>query len=108
MRVSLPALVSGIKDLQLKLFLSNKYAYAQIVRMSDGNIVAAASTIEPAARQGLDGSLVDKTACSRYVVHRHSVHCRVLGYLSYRIHPLHRLAHHHHQSHLTTHQPTKT
>jgi ribosomal protein L18 len=68
MRVSsqlLAAAQTGIKELQLKLFISNKYAYAQIVRASDGNILAAASTIEKTARQGLNGSAVDKSACSR-------------------------------------------
>ena len=30
----------------LKLFFSNKYSYAQILRTADGNIVASASTIE--------------------------------------------------------------
>ncbi|KAH7617517.1 putative 50S ribosomal protein L18 [Nannochloris sp. 'desiccata'] len=56
---------AGLKELQLKLFISNKYAYAQIVRASDGNILAAASTIEKGARDGLIGSAVDKSACSR-------------------------------------------
>ena len=73
MRASLPSLMAaaakfGLKDLQLKLFISNKYAYAQIVRMSDGNIVAAASTIEKTAREGLAGSAVDRTACSKCVL----------------------------------------
>lgn len=57
----------NVKPLQLKLFFSNKYAYAQIVRMLDGNIVAAASTIEKGTREGLTGSGVDKEACQRYV-----------------------------------------
>lgn len=69
MRASIPTLKAAIKELQLKLFLSNKYAYAQIVRASDGNIVAAASTIEKAAQEGLAAgaqrSLVDREACSR-------------------------------------------
>jgi ribosomal protein L18 len=69
MRASIPQLMAaaqvGLKELQLKLFISNKYAYAQIVRASDGNILAAASTIEKGARDGLIGSTVDKTACSR-------------------------------------------
>lgn len=69
MRASIPKLMAaakaGIKELQLKLFISNKYAYAQIVRASDGNILAAASTIEKTAKDGLTGSAVDKTACSR-------------------------------------------
>ncbi|KAK9909005.1 hypothetical protein WJX75_005974 [Coccomyxa subellipsoidea] len=35
----------------LKLFLSNKYTYAQILRKSDGNVLAAASTIEKDLRK---------------------------------------------------------
>lgn len=54
--------------LQLKLFMSNRYVYAQIVRHSDGNVVASASTIESALRQGLPGSGVDKGACAKYVL----------------------------------------
>lgn len=51
----------------LKLFLSNKYAYAQIAKKvgDDHAIVAAASTIEKGLQEGL-GSLADKTACARY------------------------------------------
>lgn len=41
------------KPHHLKMFFSNKYIYGQIVRMADGHIVAAASTIEPALREGL-------------------------------------------------------
>lgn len=53
--------------LQLKLFMSNKYVYAQIVNHSDGTVVAAASTIEKTLRQTLPGSGVDKGACTKYV-----------------------------------------
>ena len=55
-----------MRNLRLKLFFSNKYAYAQIVRLGDGNILAAASTIEKITREGLTGSTVDKQACKRY------------------------------------------
>lgn len=69
MRSSIPVLMSAarvaVKELQLKLFVSNKYAYAQIVRASDGNILAAASTIEKGAREALTGSAVDRAACSK-------------------------------------------
>jgi ribosomal protein L18 len=69
MRGSIPNLMAaaqvGLKELQLKLFISNKYVYAQILRASDGNILAAASTIEKSARDSLIGSAVDKTACSK-------------------------------------------
>lgn len=72
MRASIPALAAAIKELQLKLFLSNKYAYAQIVRASDGNVLAAASTIEKVAQEGLGSgasrSLADRAACSRWEV----------------------------------------
>ena len=37
----------------LKLFFSNRYSYAQILRSSDGNILAAASTIEKDLRAEL-------------------------------------------------------
>ena len=69
MRASTPAVMSAariaVKELQLKLFISNKYAYAQVVRASDGNILAAASTIEKGAREGLNSSAVDRLACSK-------------------------------------------
>ncbi|KAK9787998.1 hypothetical protein WJX73_000835 [Symbiochloris irregularis] len=45
----------------LKLFFSNKYSYAQILRTSDGHIVASASTIERAQRQSL-ANTADKAA----------------------------------------------
>ena len=44
---------SSLKPYHLKLFFSNKYSYAQIVRKSDGNIVAAASSIERTLRETL-------------------------------------------------------
>ena len=37
----------------LKLFFSNRYSYAQILRSSDGNILAAASSIEQDLRKEL-------------------------------------------------------
>jgi ribosomal protein L18 len=58
--------MSALKPYSLKLFLSNKYTYAQIVRKADGHIVAAASTIEKTLQDGL-ASLSDKTGSSRYV-----------------------------------------
>ncbi|CAL5229338.1 g12644 [Coccomyxa viridis] len=45
----------------LKLFFSNQYSYAQILRSSDGNILAAASTIEKDLRTELP-STSDKEA----------------------------------------------
>ena len=57
-----------MKNLQLKLFISNKYAYAQVVNMLEGKIVASASTIEKAVKEGLGHSAVDKSACSKYVL----------------------------------------
>lgn len=56
--------MSALKPYSLKLFLSNKYTYAQIVRKADGHIVAAASTIEKTLQDGL-ASLSDKTGSSR-------------------------------------------
>jgi len=60
--------MSALKPYSLKLFLSNKYTYAQIVRKADGHIVAAASTIEKALQEGL-ASLSDTTGSSRYVMY---------------------------------------
>lgn len=57
---------SALKPYSLKLFLSNKYTYAQIVRKADGHIVAAASTIEKSLRQDLS-STSDKVASTKYV-----------------------------------------
>lgn len=48
----------------LKIFLSNKKAYAQAVRMTDGHIVAAASTAQKALAEGLS-SKVDQAACTK-------------------------------------------
>lgn len=53
-----------LKPHQLKLFLSNKFVYAQVVRQADGRIVAAASSIEKALAEGLP-STSDKDACSK-------------------------------------------
>ena len=39
-----------LKPYDLKLFFSNRYTYAQIVRNIDGHIVASASTIEKGLR----------------------------------------------------------
>ncbi|CAL8465042.1 g4577 [Coccomyxa elongata] len=47
----------------LKLFLSNKYTYAQIIRKSDGNVLASASTIEKTLRKELP-STSDKPAAA--------------------------------------------
>ncbi|WPT12379.1 50S ribosomal protein L18 [Picochlorum sp. SENEW3] len=55
---------SALKPYSLKLFLSNKYTYAQIVRKADGHIVAAASTIEKSLRQDLS-STSDKVASTK-------------------------------------------
>ena len=41
------------KPYVLKLFFSNQFSYAQILRSSDGNILAAASTIEQDLRKAL-------------------------------------------------------
>jgi len=57
---------SALKPYSLKLFLSNKYTYAQIVRKADGHIVAAASTIEKSLRQDLS-STSDKVGSTKYV-----------------------------------------
>lgn len=46
----------------LKLFFSNRYSYAQILRSLDGNILAAASTIEKDLRTTLS-STSDKEVC---------------------------------------------
>jgi large subunit ribosomal protein L18 len=48
----------------LKLHFSNKYSYAQIVRNSDGHIVASASTIEKGLQEGLS-STSDKVASEK-------------------------------------------
>ena len=53
-----------LKPHQLKLFLSNKFVYAQVVRQADGRIVAAASSIEKALSQRLP-STSNKDACSK-------------------------------------------
>lgn len=42
------------KPFVLKLCFSNRYALAQILRTSDGHIVAAAGSIEKALRTSLD------------------------------------------------------
>ena len=44
------------KPFVLKLFFSNRYSYAQILRRSDGNILAAASTIEKDLRTTLEST----------------------------------------------------
>lgn len=59
------SLAKGFKPLHLKVFLSNKFAYAQVVRMTDGHIVASASTIEEALRPEARTSGVDRAACGR-------------------------------------------
>lgn len=61
-------ILKSIKPAKLRLYISNKYAYAQIIRSIDGNIVAAASTIESSLKEELKNlSLVDKNACNTYV-----------------------------------------
>lgn len=60
--------MAAAKPYHVKLLISNKYAYGQIVNMLDGNIVAAASTIEKGLREGLTCSAVSKEACTKYVV----------------------------------------
>ncbi|CAG9465562.1 unnamed protein product [Pedinophyceae sp. YPF-701] len=42
-----------IRPYALKLFASNKYVYAQVLRKADGHIVASSSTIEKAVRDDL-------------------------------------------------------
>lgn len=44
---------TAIKPYHLKLFFSNKYCYAQVLRIEDGHIVAAASTVEKSLRESL-------------------------------------------------------
>jgi large subunit ribosomal protein L18 len=58
--------MSVLRPYQLKLFLSNQYAYAQIMRAVDNHVVASASTIEKQIREGLQSTL-DVTACGRWV-----------------------------------------
>ena len=57
--------MSALRPYQLKLFLSNQYAYAQIMRAVDNHVVASASTIEKPVREGLQSTL-DVTACGRW------------------------------------------
>ncbi len=64
--------MTAVKPHHLKIFLSNRYAYAQIVRVADGHIVAAASTIEKGLKEGLQ-SAADKMACSRCVLEQEEV-----------------------------------
>ena len=45
--------VLALQPYHLTTFFSNKYAYAQIVRMADGHIVATASTVEPQTKEAL-------------------------------------------------------
>jgi ribosomal protein L18 len=59
------SLARGFKPLQLKLFLSNKYAYAQIVRMVDGHIVAASASVEKTHREDATKRGLDVAACSK-------------------------------------------
>jgi hypothetical protein len=51
--------MSAVKPYHLKLCLSNRYATAQVIRMADGHIVAAASSMEKALRESLHNG-VDK------------------------------------------------
>lgn len=55
---------SRLKPHHLRLFFSNKYAYAQVFRIADNNVVAAASTIEKGLQDGLQ-SLSDKQAAAK-------------------------------------------
>ena len=58
------AFARGFKPLHLKIFLSNKYAYAQVVRMDGtGAVVAAASNIEKPLRLAATKRGLDKEAC---------------------------------------------
>ena len=59
------SLARGFKPLQLKLFMSNKYAYAQIVRMVDGHIVAASASVEKTHREDATKRGLDAAGCSR-------------------------------------------
>lgn len=56
---------NALKPYQLKLFFSNKYSYAQIIR-SDGHVVAAASSLEKALRESLQ-STSDKAVSNAVV-----------------------------------------
>ncbi len=60
------AVASRLKPHHLRLFFSNKYAYAQIFRIEDNHVIAAASTIEKGVREGLHKA-GDKAAASRWV-----------------------------------------
>ncbi len=53
-----------IKPYHLKVYITNQYAYAQVIRMLDGHVMAAASTKEKALREGLQ-SATDVTACAK-------------------------------------------
>ncbi|KAL6786108.1 hypothetical protein ACKKBG_A01430 [Auxenochlorella protothecoides x Auxenochlorella symbiontica] len=55
-----------VRPYQLQLFFSNKYAYAQIWKVSGDKhtVAAAASTIEKGLQEGL-ASTSDKGACAR-------------------------------------------
>ena len=55
---------AAAKAHQLRLFFSNKYVYAQALRMGDGHVVAAASTVQKGLQEGL-ASLADKAACQK-------------------------------------------
>eukprot|EP00898_Chlorokybus_atmophyticus_P009101 jgi/Chlat1/9192/Chrsp97S08464 len=50
-----------LNPFQLKLFFSNRYVYAQVVRRGDGHIVASASTLEQSVRK-TEGSKSDTSA----------------------------------------------
>ena len=54
--------LQAVKPFRLHMFFSNKYAYAQVVRVADGNVVASASTIEAATRESLKAAGVS-TSC---------------------------------------------
>lgn len=53
------------KPYLLKLHFTNKYVYAQVLRKSDGNIVASASTIERNSKETLpvESDRANKVGC---------------------------------------------
>jgi ribosomal protein L18 len=68
LRASLP-INFRVQAFRLRLFFSNKYAYAQIWRLADNQVVAAASTIEPPVREALQQAGVTPScqeAAARY------------------------------------------
>ncbi|CAD7696349.1 unnamed protein product [Ostreobium quekettii] len=63
----------------LKLFMSNKYTYAQVLRVLDGHIVASASTHERSTRAALEGQPKADKAASALVGRLIAERARALG-----------------------------